>query len=63
MEKSFLKTDSGAVINSDLSEYERYKLKRQQAVREKSLQEKVESLEKELNDLKSRLYQLENRLN
>lgn len=60
---SFQKTDSGAVINTDLSEYERYKLQRQKAVENKTLQQKVDVLEREVTNLKIKLSQIESRLN
>jgi hypothetical protein len=63
MSMSFQKTDSGAVINTDLSEYERYKLQRQKAVENKTLQQKVDVLEREVTNLKIKLSQIESRLN
>lgn len=63
MLENFSKDSLGAVINNDLSEYERFKLKRLQAVRENSLQEKVKLLEKEILDLKNRLTNIESGLN
>jgi len=63
MLENFSKDSLGAVINNDLSEYERFKLKRLQSVREKSLQEKVEFLEKEILNLKNRLTNIESGLN
>lgn len=63
MNISFQKTDTGAVINTDLSEYERYKLQRQKAVENKTLQEKVNVLEREVTNLKIKLSQIESRLN
>jgi predicted nuclease with TOPRIM domain len=63
MSENFSKDSLGAVINNDLSEYERFKLKRLQAVRENSLQEKVKLLEKEILDLKNRLTNIESGLN
>jgi len=63
MLENFSKDSLGAVINNDLSEYERFKLKRLQSLREKSLQEKVEFLEKEILNLKNRLTNIESGLN
>jgi len=63
MSSDFLKTDGGSVINNDLSEYERYKLKRKQAVREKSIEQKVQVLEQEISELKIIVKELQNRLN
>lgn len=49
---SYIKKENGLVVNTDLNEYERYKLKREQALRDKSLIEKVNMLEKEVKQLK-----------
>jgi len=60
--EEYVKNEDGAVVAQDISEYERYKLQRESVLKRKNLEQKVETLEKELNDLKSRLYHIENRL-
>ena len=58
----YTKNDDGIVVNNNLSEYDRYKQRRNQIVEKKTLETKVDFLEKEILDLKSRLYNIENRL-
>lgn len=60
--EEYVKNEDGAVVAQDISEYERYKLQRESVLKRKNLEQKVETLEKELNDLKSRLYHIESRL-
>lgn len=60
--EEYVKNEDGAVVAQDISEYERYKLQRESVLKRKNLEQKVETLEKELNDLKSRLYYIESRL-
>lgn len=63
MDTAFQKDNLGAVINSDLSEYEAYKLRRLQAVREKTTAEKVKVLEEEVRELKAIIQELQSRFN
>ena len=58
----YTKNDAGVVVNNNLSEYELYKQRRNQVIEKKTLESKVDFLEKEILDLKSRLYNIENRL-
>lgn len=56
--KQYEKDSSGAVFNNDISQFERYKLQRQKIQREKSLEQRIEFLEKELDTLKKTISQL-----
>jgi len=58
----YIKNDDGVVVNNNLSEYEKYKQRRREIIDKKTLESKVDSLEKEVRDLQSRLYNIENRL-
>lgn len=58
---SYVKEDSGVVLNTDISEYERYKLRRKQLLREKDLEQRVESLEKQIIELKNIMLEIHNR--
>lgn len=50
--KQYEKNESGAVIHNDATEFERYKIKRMQAIKTKTLEDRVQYLEKELSRLK-----------
>lgn len=63
MNTTFQKDNHGAVINNDLSEYETYKMRRLQAVREKTTAEKVKVLEEEVRELKAMIQELQSRFN
>ena len=58
----YIKNEEGVVVNNNLSEYDRYKQRRNQIVEKKTFESKVDFLEKEILDLKNRLYNIENRL-
>lgn len=47
----YQRTETGAIVNTDLSKYDKYKMMRQQKVQEKMLTERVEYLEKQLKQL------------
>lgn len=49
----YQKRNDGTVLNTDITEYERYKMQRQKAVKENSLHKKIAYLEKEVQELKS----------
>lgn len=44
----YIKRDDGAVINNDDKDFQKFKLKREKAMREKLLEERVSKLEREL---------------
>lgn len=56
--KQYEKTDAGAVLNNDISQFERYKLQRQKSYQQKSLEQRIEFLEKELDTLKKTISKL-----
>jgi hypothetical protein len=58
----FIKLDDGSVINTNNSEYERYKMAREKAHRDKQLASKVEKLEQEMSDIKNLLISISNRI-
>lgn len=49
-------------INSNIDEFERYKMARSRAIREKQLQNRVDHLEKELNNIKRILQEINSRI-
>lgn len=58
----YVKTDDGAVINTNIEGYEAYKMARLKAVREQEMASKVEKLENEMSDIKSLLISIHNRI-
>jgi len=53
--KQYEKDYSGAVLNTDATEFERYKLNRLKVIQTKTLEQRVQYLEKELTRLKKQL--------
>lgn len=60
--EDYIKNEDGAVVAQDISEYEKYKMQRENIIKRKSLEQKVEFLEREITDLKNRLHNVENKL-
>jgi C4-dicarboxylate-specific signal transduction histidine kinase len=53
--KQYEKDSNGVVLNTDTTEFERYKLKRLKSIQTKTLEQRVQYLEKELTRLKKQL--------
>lgn len=51
-----------AIINNDLEEFQKYKMDRERAVRDQEILRRVDSLEKEIANIKKILLQIHNRL-
>ena len=53
--KQYEKDSNGVVLNTDTTEFDRYKLKRLKSIQTKTLEQRVQYLEKELTRLKKQL--------
>ena len=59
---SFEKVEEGFIINADDETFERFKMARQKAVKDRELIERVEDLEKEIRSLKKVLEKIHSRI-
>lgn len=59
---SFEKVEGGFIINADDEAFERFKMARQKAVKDRELIERVEDLEKEIRSLKKVLEKIHSRI-
>lgn len=62
MQDEFVKTIDGDIINTNSAGYDRYRVAREKAVREKELTKKVEKLESDMSDIKNLLLSINNRI-
>jgi hypothetical protein len=53
--EDFKKISGGAVINTNIDDYKKYKMSREKASREKQLLQRVNILEKQVKDLYAQL--------
>ena len=58
----FERNDADVLINKNRAAFDKYRLIREKAAREKQLSNKVESLEKELSEIKTLLQSLNSRI-
>lgn len=58
----FVKTSDGSVINTNKDEFEKYKMSRERAVREKHLSQRIEKLEQEMKQMKQMFHELSNKM-
>jgi uncharacterized protein (UPF0335 family) len=57
----FIKTSNGVVINTNKEDFEKFKMVREKAMREKQYIQRIEKLEKEMKEIKKHLYELSNK--
>ena len=57
-DEQFEKVDEGTFINTNMDDFERYKMARQKAYRERGLAEKVNKLEDDITEIKQLLQKL-----
>lgn len=62
MQDEFVKTADGDIINTNSAGYDRYRVAREKAAREKELAKKVEKLESDMSDIKNLLLSINNRI-
>lgn len=62
MNNDFVKNDDGMIINTRMDDFDRYRMARTRAIREKALAERVDHIEKDLVEIKSLLQKLYSRI-
>lgn len=63
MSDKLYRSQTGAIINNDINEYEKYKMQRLRAVQNKKVEEKIDDLQKDISEIKILLKQIHSRLN
>jgi hypothetical protein len=59
----YVRNEIGAVVAEDLGEFERIKAQRENVIKRKNLENKVEMLERKVNELTKIVTEINNRLN
>lgn len=62
MNNDFVKTDDGMIINTRMDDFDRYRMARTKAIKDKALIERVDHIEKDLVEIKSLLQKLYSRI-
>ena len=62
MNNDFVKTDDGMIINTKIDDFDRYRMARTKAIKDKALVERVDQIEKDLVEIKSLLQKLSSRI-
>ena len=62
MSNDFVKNDDGMIINTRMDDFDRYRMARTKAIKDKALIERVDHIEKDLVEIKSLLQKLYSRI-
>lgn len=62
MSTDFVKNDDGMIINTKIDDFDRYRMARTKAIKDKALVERVDQIEKDLVEIKSLLQKLYSRI-
>jgi len=60
--ENYVKADNGVVINNNIDDFEKYKMKREKAIRDKDVVARLDALEKNIESLKCLVCKLNNSL-